>query len=506
MKALLLYADRDFGTVEAPPEHDTELSADLELGVLLRAMAGGDQYLHDIAGAVMLTSLTTPEQVRYRQDILTDCLRHPAAVRAIYDLATAAVWAERQIWGGILASPDYTLHRSMQTIEVFLRHLRQLRALADQHAAQLTSAGFTRLCGMLRAELDDAYLAEIGDRLSRLRFKDGLLTSASLGPAGTGEDYVLRSPASGRAGLLGRLSPGSRRAGDELIVPDRDITGRQTLTSLRERAISPVASVLAQSCGHIRSFFEMLRRETGFYIGCLNLHEQLSAQGLPLCMPVPLPGGKHALTAHGLRDAALVLTSTGPVVGNDIDADGKSLIMITGANQGGKSTFLRSLGLAQLMMQAGLFVAAESFTAAVCRAIQTHFRRPEDATMTSGKLDEELRRMSAITDAIAPGSMLLCNESFAATNEREGSQMARNVIRAMIDCGVRVFFVTHFYDLANGFYADQRDDALFLRADRQPDGSRTFRITEDAPLLTSHASDIYDLVIGDTRGVSAAPG
>lgn len=496
MKALLLYADRDFGAVEALPEHDTDLSADLELGVLLRAMAGGDQYLHDIADAVMLTSLTTPEQVRYRQDILTDCFRHPAAVRAIYDLATAAVEAERQIWGGILPGADYTLHRSMQVMDVFLRHLRQLRALADEHAAQLTSAGFTRLCGMLRAELDDAYLSEIGDRLSRLRFKDGLLTSASLGPAGKGEDYVLRRPPGGRAGMLGRLSPASRRAGDELIVPDRDITGRQTLTSLRDRAIGPVASVLAQSCGHIRSFFDMLRLETGFYIGCLNLHEQLGARGQPLCLPVPLPGGKHALTAHGLLDPALLLTSTGPVVGNDISADGKSLVVITGANQGGKSTFLRSLGTAQVMMQAGMFVAAESFTSALCPGVYTHFRRPEDATMTSGKLDEELRRMSAITDAIAPGSVLLCNESFAATNEREGSQLARNVIRAMLDCDVRVFFVTHFYHLASGFYADRREDAVFLRADRRPDGSRTFRLTEGAPLLTSHAWDIYDLVFG----------
>ncbi len=499
MKALLLYADRDFGPVETLPAHGADVSADLELGVLLRAMAGGDQHLHDIAGAVMLTSLTTPEQVRYRQDVLTDCLRHPPAVRAIYDLASAAVEAERRIRGGLLAGPDYPLHRSMQVMEVFLRHLRQLRALADEHAAHLTSAGFTRLCCMLRAELDDTYLSEIGDRLSRLRFKDGLLTSASLGPAGKGEDYVLRRPAGGRAGMLSRLSPASRRAADDLIVPDRDITGRQTLTSLRDRATGTVAGVLAQSCGHIRGFFDMLRLETGFYIGCLNLHDLLGARGQPLSLPVPLPRGKHALSAHGLRNPALLLTGTGPVVGNDISADGKSLIVITGANQGGKSTFLRSLGTAQLMMQAGLFVTAESFAAAVCPGVYTHFRRPEDATMISGKLDEELRRMSAITDAIAPGSVLLCNESFAATNEREGSQLARNVILAMLDCDVRVLLVTHFYDLASGFYADQREDAVFLRADREPDGSRTFRLTEGAPLLTSHARDIYDLVFGDPR-------
>jgi len=138
-------------------------------------------------------------------------------------------------------------------------------------------------------------------------------------------------------------------------------------------------------------------------------------------------------------------------------------------------------------------VAAESFTATVCTGVRTHFRRPEDATMTSGKLDGELRRMSAIAGAIAVGSLRLCNESFAATNEREGQHLAREVVRAILNCGVRVLFATNFYDFASGFDDGLRDDGLFLRADRQPDGSRSFRLTE-APLLTTHAWDTYDLV------------
>ena len=56
----------------------------------------------------------------------------------------------------------------------------------------------------------------------------------------------------------------------------------------------------------------------------------------------------------------------------------------------------------------------------------------EDATMESGKLDEELGRVSAIAGQITRHSILLCNESFAATNEREGSEIARQVVRAML--------------------------------------------------------------------------
>ena len=85
------------------------------------------------------------------------------------------------------------------------------------------------------------------------------------------------------------------------------------------------------------------------------------------------------------------------------NADGKSLVMITGANQGGKSTFLRSIGLAQLMTQSGMFVGAESLQMNMCDAVFTHYKREEDRAMESGKLDEELARMSEIADHITPG-------------------------------------------------------------------------------------------------------
>ncbi len=99
----------------------------------------------------------------------------------------------------------------------------------------------------------------------------------------------------------------------------------------------------------------------------------------------------------------LTLTTRQGVVGNDVCADHKSLVMITGANQGGKSTFLRSVGLAQLMTQCGMFVGAESLRVNVCDGVFTHYKREEDATMESGKLDEELARMSEIADHIGAG-------------------------------------------------------------------------------------------------------
>ena len=117
--------------------------------------------------------------------------------------------------------------------------------------------------------------------------------------------------------------------------------------------------------------------------------------------------------------------------------------------------------------------------------------------MESGKLDEELapdERRSPTRSR--PTRILLCNESFASTNEREGSEIARQVVRAMLDKQIKVFFVTHMYDLAHSFHAQQLDTALFLRAEREPDGRRTFKLLEGEPLPTSYGEDSYRRIFG----------
>jgi DNA mismatch repair ATPase MutS len=116
--------------------------------------------------------------------------------------------------------------------------------------------------------------------------------------------------------------------------------------------------------------------------------------------------------------------------------------------------------------------------------------------MTSGKLDEELSRMSVIADRLKPNAMALFNESFAATNEREGSEIARQITRALVERQVRVFFVTHLYDFAHSWFRGNMSNTLFLRAQRQAGGTRTFRLQEGEPLETSYGEDLYKSVFG----------
>ncbi len=166
-------------------------------------------------------------------------------------------------------------------------------------------------------------------------------------------------------------------------------------------------------------------------------------------------------------------------------------VIITGANSGGKSTFLRSVGLAQLMMQCGLFVTAQSYQANAAHRIFSHFIRAEDPGMTSGRLDEELRRMSAIAGQTKPYCLMLFNESFAGTNEREGSEIGYQIVSALLEAQVKVFFVSHRFDFAERFRRQHAHSTLFLRAERHPDGRRNYKLAVKDPLPTSFGEDLY---------------
>ena len=497
MKAFLMYKDGDFDLQRELPPHAQALTQDLELNTLFNAMALGDKFLFEVAKKAVLSGLHTDlDTILYRQNILQDCLNNPSIVRDIYTITVESIESEKKQFLGFLSKyPDSLLRRSIQVLQMFVGMLKKLKQIADEHADQFESEGFTAFFAMLNKELGDEYFASVQQHLRALEFRDGVLISAKLGQGNKGTNYILRKPPDKKQSWIERIFA-EKPPAYTFYIDDRDESGARTLSELKDQGINLVANALAQSTDHILSFFTMLRTELAFYIGCLNVHGHLAQKGEPMSFPLPVAPGERRHSFKGLYDVCLALTMEQSIVGNGVHADRKDLVIITGANQGGKSTFLRGIGLAQLMMQCGMFVPAESFCANVCEALFTHYKRKEDATMKSGKLDEELSRMSDIVDNITSNSMVLFNESFAATNEREGSEIARQIINALLEKRIKVFFVTHLYEFAHGFYDKKMANAMFLRAERQTDGRRTFKLIEGEPLQTSYGEDLYHRIFG----------
>ncbi|POR01039.1 hypothetical protein AU468_09240 [Alkalispirochaeta sphaeroplastigenens] len=487
-----------------------DLLRDLELEPVLREMAREDPLIARTMETQLLRRTLSLETIHYRQEVMQDALDNPEVVRTLYRIIGEVMEEEGRLYQGVFSTqPASVLQNALMPLEVFTNLLEELSRIARTEQDCFRSRGFRHLFGMLQDELPREYLEEVRSMIKTLRQDQGTLLGARLGPGNSCTGLSLLRPRAERRwkGWLRKKIPSpytfSLVEGDEI--------GYRIMEEIKNRGLNAVSHVLLQSADHIVGFLEHLREELSFYAGALNLRDTLEARGNPLCMPrcsdLPRrppgptgprdpagPDGVPETREHrfsGLYDPALAVQLPEPLAGNDAILDGSSLVMVTGANKGGKSTFLRSIGTAQLMMQAGLFVPARSFRGSLCRGLCTHYRRGEDHTMSSGKLDEELRRMSGIADALVPGSMVLLNESFAATNEREGSEIARGVIRALADTQVTTFFVTHLYGLAKDLHDQNRPDWVFLRAHRDDQGGRTYRVTPGAPLSTSFGTDLW---------------
>jgi DNA mismatch repair ATPase MutS len=502
MKAFLMYKDQDFDIKRKSSPNEQALTKDLELKTLVNAMALGDEFLVEVARKAVLSGENDLDTILYRQNILKDCLKNPSVVREMYTLAVESIEGDKKNYWGIFSRyPSSILFNSIELLQIFVDILKKLRTISDEHSEKFESKGFTALFAKLKKELSDEYFAIVQNHLNELKFRDGVLISAELGKGNVGINYILRKSQDKKQSWVKRIFA-QKPPAYTFYIADRDEDGFRVLSELKDRGINLVANALAQSTDHIRNFFTMLRTELAFYVGCLNLYEQLAKKGEPMCFPLPMARDERRHSFKGLYDVCLALILEPKIVGNDVNADNKDLVIITGANQGGKSTFLRSIGLSQLMMQCGMFTPAESFSSNICDGLFTHYKREEDTTMKSGKLDEELSRMSDIVDNIKSNSMVLLNESFTATNEREGSEIARQIIRALLEKRIKVFFVTHLYQFAHGFYDKKMENAIFLRAERQTDGGRTFKINEGEPLQTSFGEDLYNRIFGtdDLRG------
>lgn len=484
MKANLMFRDRDFDINSNACFGKEALSIDLALKLMIDRMSLGDEVIASVCSVALFTPLTATEEIEYRQRMLEDALQHPDVIRKLYEAVTTAFVRKKKMWNWLFPSRHLsgTFSNSVEMLKIYTETLMELRRIADSNFSDVYSDACRNLFAMFQRELSDDYFMEIQAHLDELKDGSGTLVSATLGNWNQGVGYVLRRKNRKNFWFRWMFAP-------SFTLAPRDDAGGTDLSNRCDRAINEATNALAQSCEHLESFLTMLRNELAFYVGCVNLKEELAKLGLPTCTPRLCPIDSWSRSWKSLCDVSLALTKKSIVVGNDLVSENKTLYLITGANQGGKSTFLRSIGQAQLMAQCGMFVAAEQFAAPIRSEIFSHFKREEDSEMKSGKLDEELSRMDLIADQLKRYDMVLFNESFSSTNEREGSEICSQITRALLDNGIEVFSVTHLYTYAVAFLRTPRTQ--YLCAQRLEDGMRTFRVIPGEPLQTAYGEDLY---------------
>lgn len=331
------------------------------------------------------------------------------------------------------------LFRDLTGVEIRARGLLAFRRYLAKY---VQSHGFRSLVAETAQLKDD--LAEVryslrirGDRITVSRYDSDEDYAAEVEATfqkfkqGAVKDYRVKLPERpdlNYVGVLGRIA---------LLYPD-------------------VFRSLDDFCARHRDFLDptiaAFDREVQFYLAYLEYVERLRSAGLSFCYPRMSDGSKE-ICARETFDIALAnrLVPQGtPIVTNDFDLkDPERICVVTGANQGGKTTFARTFGQLHYLASIGCLVPGTQAQLFLYDRLFAHFEREERVADLRGKLQDDLVRIHEILDRATPRSILILNEIFTSTTLRDTLSLSTKVMERIVALDLLCVWVTFVDELAS---------------------------------------------------------
>jgi DNA mismatch repair protein MutS len=445
---------------EVLPGQDTagrDCLSDLNLDQVIEAIAA-DRDERDLITRVLHRQVRDIDTLRYRHEVFRD-LEDPDLLAAIgrfgeqlrqvrshlRQLSKMRSGQQRQGWfldaAAIYCGAVRTLAGELLERPVSSRGLLSFR---DYLAKYASSAAFERL---------DADTAERKKDLSRVMYLVRIKGPRVEVSRYDGEpDYSAEVE-----DAFARFQQGE--VGDYLIQyrtwPTMTHVGEQIL-ALVARLFREEFAALAEYCRqHARftdSVIDQFDRELQFYQAYLDYLGPLRAAGLPFCYP-DLTATSKEVFARETFDLALAakLTATGTtVVTNEFQLTGPERVMVvSGPNQGGKTTFARTFGQLHHLASTGCPVPGSSARLFLCDKLLTHFEREEDIANQTGKLEDDLLRIQRALLTATPSSIVIMNEIFASTTLSDARFLGDKVLSKVIDLDLLCLYVTFVDELAS---------------------------------------------------------
>jgi DNA mismatch repair protein MutS len=246
------------------------------------------------------------------------------------------------------------------------------------------------------------------------------------------------------------------------------------------RLFPQIFSALAQYCERHCDFLDTVvtnfEREAQFYLAWLEYLRPLETAGLRVCYPEVSQGAKSSRCSDtfDLALAHRLVRERGAVVINDFELRGRERIMVvSGANQGGKTTFARLIGQVHYLAGIGCPVAGREATVPLVDQVLTHFEREERVETLSGKLEESLQRMRRLLEQATSSSLLIMNESFDSTTVSDALFLSREILRRVMERDVLCICVTFLDELAS---LSEKTVSYLATVDPQDPAKRTYSV------------------------------
>lgn len=397
------------------------------------------------------------EEIEWRQRVFQDLER--AEVRAPVDQFAAAMRTVREE-RALASRRSHPLQQQAWLLESLRTYGGAAEALAKGlRQAGLDSDGMRGLSAFLQGYVATPgfrRLREEAERLSQalagVRFQVQLRGSRVRVTRHSGEGDYTREVTGTFARFLDGVPPGRREPSDEgaeaSAVEARILEG---VAGLHPQLFGELAAFCAEHRDAVDATLRRFDREVQFFTAYLDQVHALRRVGLEFSYP-RVSGTSRELAVERTFDLALAVKLAREhqaVVTNDVRLSGpERVLVLTGPNQGGKTTFARAVGQLHHLAALGCPVPGVGARVPLCDHILTLFPREEDASLTRGKLEDDLVRTRQVLDSATPTSLVILNELFSSTALRDALVLSRRLVERMIALDVLCVCVTFLDELS----------------------------------------------------------
>ena len=433
----------------------SELLADLRLDHVLDSIAD-DRDEHDLR-PLFLTPLTNVGSINYRQDVFRD-LEDAALVAHVRAFSRAMHSMRQHLAEGELLSRYQKLRWFAAAVGMYCEAVTDLtNRLATTN---LRSKGFLGLREYLDAYVQSAeFVAVVAEtknitaELASIRYR--LHISA---------DQVRVARASDRPELdyaaeIDRVFEKFRTdstteysftASPSAAMYELEGAVLDTVAQMYPRVFAELERYANRRAGYMDATIAAFDREIHFYLGYLAHIGELQALGLAFCYPVVSDNSK-AISGNAAFDLALArrLHGSAAIVTNDFFLeDPERMLVITGPNQGGKTTFARMFGQMHYLASLGLPVPGRDAKLLLADHILTHFQRQERVENQRSELEVGVLRVHAILERATANSVIILNEIFSSTSLDDAVLMNKAVLARVSDLDALCVCVTFLDELS----------------------------------------------------------